>query len=412
MTVRVLAVVDSESFLKWAVSTLSLVRRDGSDADGRVVVVKGPLEPSPDQVATAMAGTGITEYRVLSRRQLAGLVARHPPDAVLVGATGPVAELIALTVLRASGEHRPALLSGPPGMALSPASAIGVKWRHRWCDAYVVHSPAEVDLFREAFAREGASPRIVLSRLPFLARTSMGAERGAPTAPPLPPRRVVFAPQSTVPHLRADRLKLLRGLAHLHDEGFDVVVKLRTRVGEQQTHYEALPYETLWRQEHTRLGYDIGALRFEAGTLVEWLTPGSALVTVSSTAALESLALGLPTAVLADFGVNEDLANTAYEHSGCLVRLNELPDLLRAGEPRANEQWLAANYLHDAPNELGPVLDDFAARRRGGALPPVRSRKPDNWFVHLYSAVKSDLPVLWYPARWGRAVLGRFRALR
>lgn len=406
MSLRIVAVVDSESFLKWATATLDEIAADGVDVDGRAVVVKGPLEPSAAQVAAALAGTSTTDAPVVTRHDLARLVAKHRPDAVLVGATGPVAEMLALTVLQAAGRHRPVLVSGPPGMAFSPASAYGVRWRERWCDVYVVHSPRETDLFREAFARFGASPRLVLARLPFLAR----APRNRPSETPV--TRVVFAPQSTAPHARSDRVAILRGLAHLHHEGYDVVVKLRTRAGEQQTHYEALPYQVLWEQEHARLGHDVGDLRFESGPLTQWLTPGTALVTVSSTAALESLAVGLPTAVVVDFGISAELANEVYDGSGCMVRLNDLPARLREGGPVVDPGWLAANYLHDTPSELGPTLEQLAAERLERGLPPVRSRRPVNPLVHLYSAIKSDIPALWLPARWTRAVLGRFTALR
>ena len=406
MPLRLLAVVDSESFLKWAASTIGRLAADGLAVDGRAVTIKGPLEPSPAQVTAAVAGTPITDAPVVTRRALSRLVERQRPDAVLIGATGPIAEMIALTVLRASGGYRPALLSGPPGMALSPASAYGVRWRQRWCDAYIVHSPRETALFRDAFARYGAHPRMVLSRLPFLAQVP----RVGPSDTPV--TRVVFAPQSTTPHARTDRVTMLRGLARLQEQGYDVVVKLRTRAGEQQTHYEALPYRTLWEQEHERLGHSADDLRFETGPLSDWLVPGTALVTVSSTAALESLAVGLPTAVVVDFGISAELANEVYDGSGCMVRLDDLPARLRERGPVVDPGWLAANYLHDTPSELGPTLEQLAAERLERGLPPVRSRRPVNPLVHLYSAIKSDIPALWLPARWARAVLGRFTALR
>ncbi|WP_425956292.1 DUF6716 putative glycosyltransferase [Xylanimonas sp. McL0601] len=405
MTVRILAVADSESFLKWAATTLDQVAADGTDVDSRVVVIQGPLEPSPEQHRAALAGTGVTEAPVASRRTLARLVRDHQPDVVLVAATGPVAEMIALTVLKASGDRRPALLSGPPGMALSAGSTVGVKWRFGWCDAFIVHSPREVDLFAEAFKRHGAHPRMVLTRLPFLAR--LGEIEPVTT----PVRRIVFAPQPIVPHRRSDRLALLRGLARLHEQGFEVVVKVRTRAGERQTHYEALPFESLWRREHARMGLPADGLEFAAGPMSDWLTPGTALVTVSSTAALESLALGLPTALVADLGVSEDLANEVYVESGCMVRLDELGSTLARGGPVPNGRWLGENYLHETPSELGTAVSQLAAARRAGMLPPVASAQPLSRAISLYSQLKSDVPLLWYPAVWVRALLGRHRPL-
>ncbi|PZR54333.1 hypothetical protein DNL40_05385 [Xylanimonas oleitrophica] len=400
MTLRVLAVADSESFLKWAATTLERLALDGTGVHGDVTLVKGPLEPSPAQVRAALAGTRMTSAPVVSRQRLARIVKDEQPDAVLVAATGPVAEMIALTVLRAAGDRRAVLLSGPPGVAMSPAATTGVRWRYRWCDAYIVHSPREADLFTTAFERYGSAPRIVLTRLPFLAEPPT-------TRPQAPVRRVVFAPQSIVPHTRSERVALLRGLARLHDDGFEVVVKVRTSAGEQQTHHEALPFETLWRQEHGRLGHARDALRFEAGSMSDWLSPGTALVTVSSTAALESLSLGLPTVVLPDFGVTPDLGNAVYEGSGCIVPLRELGTVLRAGGPVPDPDWLAANYLHDAAESVTETIRDLLPAV-GGPATPRGFVRPVSRAIAVYSALKSDLPLLWYPAKWGRALIGRF----
>lgn len=396
---RILAVADSESFLKWAATTLDRLAADDPATDVRLVVVKGPLEPSPGQVGAALSGTTAENAPVVSRRGLKELVKTFRPDAVLVAATGPVAEMIARTTLRAAEGARPVLFSGPPGMAMSAAATTGVKWRYRWCDVYVVHSPREVDLFAAAFARHGAHPRMVLSRLPFLGERSGG--------PPMEVTRVVFAPQSIAPHTRSDRVAILEGLAALYRTGLDVIVKVRTLAGEQQTHHEALPFDVLWRQEHARIGLPRGALRFAAGPMREWLAPGTALVTVSSTAALEALSLGLPTALLSDFGIGPALGNEVYEGSGCLVRLADLADVLRQGGPLAHEGWLASTYLHDHPGDLRAALEDVAAVRSAGR--PTRSAvRPVNVPVAAYTALKSDVPALWLPARWTRALVGRF----
>jgi len=285
-------------------------------------------------------------------------------------------------------------------MAMAAASTKGVKWRSQWCDAYIVHSPREVELFHQAFMRRGSDPRIIVARLPFLKDRLDGAEA--------PVQRVVFAPQPILPRRREDRVTILDGLAQLHDEGFDVVVKLRARRGEQQSHLEAVPFDRLWQQEHSRLGYDSQILRFETGPMSEWLTSGTALVTVSSTAALESLSLGLRTVLIADFGIAPELANQIYADSGCMVRLSELSKTLRSGGPIANSDWLRTTYLHDWPSELGVAVGELVASHRDGTFVRANVARPVNRLIYLYSALKSSLPMLWYPAKWSRAILGRF----
>ena len=62
------------------------------------------------------------------------------------------------------------------------------------------------------------------------------------------------------------------------------------------------------------------------------------LVTVSSTAALESLHRGIPTAVLTDLGIREALGNHHFLGSGCLASWDQLD----AGHaPAPDEEWLA-----------------------------------------------------------------------
>jgi len=399
---RVLAVADSDSYLKWAVWTLARLRDDGlapvdgtagggpTPAPGRAgppqvaaVVVRSPIAPTPDQVGAAVAGTGIAPPPVLTPHALRRLVRRTRPDVVLVAATGPVAELVARQVARAlPAARRPALLTGLPGMAL-PATPQGTGWR-RWCDAFLVHARVEAAPYVEAFARQGARPDLVLTRLPFLDDPAGDAPAGV--------RRVVLAAQAKVPASRADRVALLDGLAGLAADGLDVVVKLRARAGERQTHNEAYPLDALWTAEHARLGRPADAVGFVTGPMGEQLTPGSALLTVSSTAGLESLARGLPTVFLADFGVGPEQLNEPFAASGCLRRLDDVAVTLRAGGPVPDPAWSDEHYLHAAPSGLPAAVHDLARRSRAGELPPLRVR-PWSWPRHLYTAVRSALPV-------------------
>ncbi len=379
--VSVLAVVDSDSYLKWACSTLDALDDGTGGISARsVVIVRSPLAPTPPQVEAAVAGTAIAAPIRTGPGGLRRVVARHAPDVVLVGATGPVSEMIACACAGAGVRPRPVLISGLPGMAL-PATDLGVAYR-RWSDAFIVHSRAEAAAYRDRFTDRGADPRIVLSRLPFL-RDGEAAGKV---------RRVVFAPQSIVPAVRQQRLAVLAGLADVAAAGDEVVIKLRARAGERQTHNENHPYEVLWRAEHHRLGHPHAALRFVDGPMHTWLTPDAALVTVSSTAALESLALGLPTVLVSDFGIAEELLNEPFAGSGCLAPLVDVPDLLARGGPRPDPDWLEQNYLHTAPSELPRAVAELAAARRAGAL-PARDLRPISRVGHLRTQLRSLLPV-------------------
>lgn len=375
---RLLAVVDSDSYLKWGCATLARLRVD-SEVDAAVVVLRSPLAPTAEQKAAATAGTGLSSAPTLGPVSLARRIRAQRPEAVLIAATGPVADLTAAVVVQASrGRSRPVLLSGLPGMSL-PASPLAVRHR-RWTDGFIVHSHAERAAFADLFRVSGLAPQLALSRLPFLADQR---EESAPVT------RLVFAPQALIPAAREDRVQILTALARLSGAGFEVTIKLRAGAGERQTHNEAHPYDGLWRAEHARLGYEAGALRFTDGAMAEQLRPGTALATVSSTAALESLSRGLPTALLDDFGVGAELLNTSFAGSGCLVSSQELPAVLAQGGPVPQAQWLECNYLHEDASEVPSMLSHLLQDRQEGVLPvvplaPVASR--------LRTLLRSALP--------------------
>jgi hypothetical protein len=378
--VRVLAVVDSDSNLKWAGGALSKVDLGDGAFEISVVVLQTPLAPSMAQITSALSGTGLPAPLVLRPGALRQRIRRDGPDAVLVAAIGPVAEYIADIVVRAT-RQRPALVSGLPGIALT-GTRRAVRWRD-WTDAFLVHSRREAEEVGQEFAALKATPRIVLSSLPYLRHHAHD---------PTPIRRLVFAPQAKVPVRREDRVALLDGLARLADDGFEVIVKLRARAGERQTHNERYPLDELWRQEHARLGRTDDDVVFSDGPMDAWLTPGTALVTISSTAAIESLALGLPTAVIADFGVSAELLNEPFAGSGFLVSMADLPRALRAGGPVADAAWLDRNYLHTSSSELPAALAELAERREIGELPPLRRVRPRRFSSRLRTLARVYLP--------------------
>ncbi|MEO5874555.1 MAG: DUF6716 putative glycosyltransferase, partial [Streptosporangiaceae bacterium] len=238
-------------------------------------------------------------------------------------------------------------------------------WRFRSsADLFVVHSDREVADFQVIAAGHGSVGR---ATLPFLAPLPGAAVRD----------RVVFATQAKVPVLRAERERVLSALAALAERRPDlsVVVKLRARAEEQQTHREVLHYETLWRA----MPVDHDLLTFDAGPMREQLAHAAGFVTVSSTAALEAIAAGVPSLVLQDFGVSAEMINVVFAGSGLLGTLEHLA----AAEFRTpSAAWCAANYFHDAAADdwidrltcLAHAELPPAPRVISGPLPRIRAR--------------------------------------
>jgi hypothetical protein len=121
----ILAVADSDSYVKWAAATLD---RLGSIPRRELVVLRTPIRPDDAQTTAAVAGTA-WDGRVVDDHSLLGLAARlrrTRPDAVLVATTGPAAE--ALVRMIAGLPYRPVVVSGLPGMSI-PATERARRFR-------------------------------------------------------------------------------------------------------------------------------------------------------------------------------------------------------------------------------------------------------------------------------------------
>lgn len=360
MKPSILAVADSDSYLKLATSFL---HRLGSSWDRRIVLARTPVMPTQEQIAAAFEGTDLdpSTLQILALNQLNAQSVTE--DLLFASATGPVVAELYARILRSEpvNARRTALISALPGVAF-PATRKGWNYR-RAGDAFICHSHAEARDF--SFMTEEASghqPTIMVSKLPFL------RSQGFPPEPSKNIKRVVFAPQAKVPTAREERESILVALERTArlNPGVEVVVKLRARAGEPQTHLENHPFDALFEnlQRSGRLG-STTHVRFETGSMSEVLSANTALVTVSSTAALESIDRGLPTLVLSDFGVSRQMINTVFSASDLLGNLEDLTALnFRA----PNKPWLRENYFHRMDNTFSRSLEFLASRARDAQL--------------------------------------------
>ncbi|WP_062519105.1 DUF6716 putative glycosyltransferase [Demequina silvatica] len=319
---RALVVADSDSYLKWAVRRAEDLRET---YDVELLVVRNAVTPSAAQMDAAVDGRLSAAPAIIGMDALVSRLRLTPPALLLLACRGPLIELLLLERL---GGRRAATVvaAGIPGIWYPPTE-LGLRLRAA-CDLMVVHSERE----RDAVAETLPQGRL---RAVGLASLIEDQEVGRSPRP-----RIVFAPQALVPAALEDRRRLLASLGALaaaHPE-LDVVVKLRGVAGEAQTHKEAAPYDALAE------GMDLpGNLVFAQGPLRAYLGDCEGFVTVSSTAALEAIAAGVPTLVLDEFGVSADVINAVFEGSGLFGGLADLEARrFRAPDP----DWLAANYFH------------------------------------------------------------------
>ncbi|MFB9308982.1 hypothetical protein BJY17_001555 [Agromyces hippuratus] len=358
---RLLVVADSDSYVKWGAA---FARGFPDSWRSDLVVLRTPVQPSARQLGAALAGSGFVagSIETVDLDDLGELLARTRPDVVLLALRGPLVRVVAPIVGRAP--DRPVIMSGFPGLTI-PAEPKAIVYREL-VDLIVLHSRREVREFRSNAERLGANIDFGLATLPFLpdaAATDVAADV----------RRtdLVFAAQAKVPAEREDRLRLLGWLAAAARSrpSRRVVVKVRARRGEAQTHAEAFDYAEMLADAEVRreLGGTLPPnLVVEDGPMAAQLSRAAGLVTVSSTAVLEAIAAGLPVLLVDEFGVTPKLINTVFEGSGLFGGADALADWeLR----HPNAAWLADDYFHGREfDDWSFALAGLLAQRAAGQL--------------------------------------------
>jgi len=346
---RFIAIADSDSYLKWGAAFLGALP---GVTERELVLIETPVLPSDSQRAAALAVGGVAPEQLVSLplNEVLGTLRREQPDAVLIALRGPVAAV--LIRLIAELPHRPVIVTGLPGISI-PATRKALAFR-RQADLFVLHSKREIRDFTQLSREYGWTHRFALATLPFV------EERTGANGTDL-----VFAAQAVVPRTVDDRTRVLELLiaAARADPSRRVVIKVRGVAGERQTHEEHLSYPELLEQ-----ATDVPAnLVVSSAPMSAALDEAQGLMTVSSTAAIEAIARGIPVITLDVFGVTGKLINTVFEGSG-LFGGEEV--VVRREFRHPDPDWLDDNYFHPVEDDdVAVQLGALVAARRQGVLP-------------------------------------------
>lgn len=361
---RVVAIADADSFVKWSAALLDRV----PDISQHMLLVRTPLVVSDAQKRSALAGTRFAEdarsVTRIAHADVASWLARDRPDVVVLAGRVPFVRLMGREIDRLA--ERPIVVSGLPGMSI-PALRGALEYR-RHSDLMVVHSRREVAAYSRLGRRLGVTVPIALATLPYVPDA---ADEGAPRSPLRgteaelitgPGTDLVFAAQALVPaeHEERRRIAEILRLAAVADPSRRVVVKLRSRPGEVETHEERDPYTDLLEDapENLVLSY---------APMSEALVTAQGLVTVSSTAAIEALGYGVPVIVVDEFGVRPELLNQVFEGSELI---GSAEDVIARRFRHPDAQWAAANYFHRPDESIWwDEVRHLVGLRRRGLLP-------------------------------------------
>ncbi|MFE4048367.1 DUF6716 putative glycosyltransferase [Streptomyces sp. YIM B13518] len=366
---RVAVLADSDTRWKWGALTANRVAPsepgDPGSAAGRDVRLDGYLlrgRATPTARQLGEVGVRADSLREVTAVEFLRAMREESYDLLVLALVGGgvQAMLHGLKRVWEDRPHRPVVVTGYVGVVYEKL-ADGLLLRHG-ADLVLANSRQDADRFRAVYEGVGADASSVTEvALPFLGGAAYEGEHD--------PFTVVFAAQPSVPDSRRDRAYLLDRLvrhARRHPER-EVLLKLRSKPGEHTTHIEELPYQKLVQRLDPPANF-----RLVYGNMGEVLDRTDLLVTVSSTAALESLHRRIPTAVLTDLGIREALGNHHFVGSGCLASWDQLDDGHR---PVPDAEWVARQGVA-AEGSYGTAFD--AARERiakllgrPGGLPPL-----------------------------------------
>ncbi|GHH89959.1 hypothetical protein GCM10017779_04160 [Streptomyces capillispiralis] len=361
---------DSDTRWKWGALTANRIAPSapgipGDTAGGADIRLDGfLLRGRATPTARQLGEVGVTadSLREVTAVEFLRAMREEPYDLLVLSLVGGgvQAMLHGLKRVWEDRPRRPVVVTGYVGVVYEKL-ADGLLLRHG-ADLVLANSRQDADRFRAVYEGVGADAGSVTEvALPFLG--------GAPYTGEHDPYTVVFAAQPSVPDSRKDRTYLLNRLvqhARRHPER-EVLLKLRSKPGEHTTHIEELPYQKLSQRLDLPPNF-----RLVYGHMGEVLDRTDLLVTVSSTAALESLHRRVPTAVLTDLGIREALGNHHFVGSGCLASWDQLD----AGHrPEPDEDWVARQGVA-ADGSYDTAFDTARERiakllARPGGLPPL-----------------------------------------
>ncbi|MEE1833939.1 DUF6716 putative glycosyltransferase [Streptomyces sp. SP17KL33] len=333
---RVAVLADSDTRWKWGSLTATRLAPENADIRLDGFLLRGRATPTARQLQevgvrpdSLREVTGLEFLRTMKEATKED-TDEDAYDVVVLSLVGGGVQAMLHGLRRAwaGRTKRPVVVTGYVGVVYEKL-ADGLLLRHG-ADLVLANSRQDADRFRAVYEGVGADASSVTEvALPFLG--------GSPYTGTQDPYTVVFAVQPSVPDNRKDRTYLLNRLvqhARLHPDR-QVLLKLRSKPGEHTTHIEELPYQKLAEKLPGGLPANF---RLSYGNMGEVLDTTDLLVTVSSTAALESLHRRIPTVVLTDLGIRETLGNHHFVGSGCLASWDQLD----AGyEPAPDPEWVA-----------------------------------------------------------------------
>ena len=313
---QVAALVCFDSFGKTAMNLLRVARRDGAATSLHLMELPG-RKLSRRQVLEIRRidpRTSIHQHDWAALNELRAKLADL--DALVLGLDGRRTREVHLLLQAAWTDQscRPVLVSAYPGILFR--HQIEGMLDRSGVDLLCLNHEGDAQLYRQACAAMGlGSGNAEVTGLPIL--WSLEPRLQVPEA-----SCFVFFEQPSVPDNPIQRKYLCKRLAELARAwpGHKVIFKPRTSKVEATLHRQHGEMASLIE----KLSRRIPNLQISYKPSLSLLKQCGCAITVSSTAAMEAMAMGVSTRIVCDLGVNETLGNHYFVESGALADFDSI----------------------------------------------------------------------------------------
>jgi hypothetical protein len=327
---QVAALACFDSFGKTAMNLLQVARQHGATTTLYLLELPG-RKLSRRQVLEIRRIDPRTEIRQGGWPQLRDLRAELiDQDALVLGLDGRRTRetQLLLQASWAGKARRPVLISAYPGI-LFRHQLEGMMDRSG-VDLLCLNAESDAQLYRQGCMALGlSSDNAIVTGLPIL--WSLQPRLQVPEH-----SSIVFFEQPSVPDNPIQRKYLCRRLAKLALAWPEHPVIFKPRTSRVEATLHRHHGEMASRIE--RLGRRVTNLQISYKPSLSLLKQCGCAITVSSTAAMEAMALGVSTRVVSDLGVNESLGNHYFLESGAVADFDAI--LRDPFTPRHQRDWL------------------------------------------------------------------------
>lgn len=344
---RITALACFDSFGKVGMSMLAACRQAGAETHMVLLDVQGRKLSRRQRVDIQRLDTKtkVTRHPWTSRTKL-GKELFDNSDAVIMALDGKRSRdtLLLLKALWSNLRRRPLLVSAYPGI-LFRHQLEGMMDR-AGVDLLCLNSPIDFETYSEGCqALSIDSANAAVTGLPILWNLHPGTQIAKPGT-------LLFFEQPSVPSNPLQRHYLCRQLEQLAQQWPERLVIFKPRISSLERTLHRHHGEMATRIK--RLSKTTPNLKISHKPASQLLRHCSCAITVSSTAALEAMAMGISTRIVADLGLNETLGNHYFADSGAVADFESIcadpftvrhrPEWLeRHGwQPGGKEQFLAA----------------------------------------------------------------------